>query len=112
MATQTLSRSVQKRVDELLAVSDRWADGVCHKTGVRFNVFASRTSPGVFYRTRIDGAPGACTCPAARESKRGMCCHLIACRTLTERVQEQAARPTRRYEDLWIGDGSQLTDAF
>lgn len=104
------SKAVQKRVDELLAVSDRWAKGVDKQAGAQFNVFASTTTPGVFYRTRFDGR--GCTCPAARKSRTGICCHRIAVRIVTERVQEQAARPSKRYEDLWIGDGSQLTDAF
>jgi hypothetical protein len=104
MAVQmaSYSKAVQQRVDELLAVSDKWAKGVCKQTGQQYNVFASSSTPGVFYRTRFDGRPGGCTCPAARKSRSGNCCHLLAVRTVTERVQEQAARkPLKTYEELF-----------
>lgn len=111
MTTQMYSKSVQKRVDELLAVADRWAEGVDLKTGVRFVTFASSRPPKdgepmVVYRTRLDGKPGACTCPGARKSKTGRCCHGLACRAYTQRVQEQAAKPTKLYEDYYGNEDS------
>lgn len=103
MTSAVYSKAVQQRVNELLAVSDKWAGGYDLKTGVRFHVFASQSSPNVFYRTRIDGKPGTCTCPAARLSRVGDCSHLIACRALTEQAQEEAATPKRSVtaEALW-----------
>ena len=99
------SKSQQERAMRLVAVADKWAEGVRPSDGLCFNLFASETTPGVVYQTHLHGL--GCTCPGAQHSRRGVCCHMIACQLVTERVQEQAARPTKRYEDYFGND-----DAF
>lgn len=94
MASAVYSKSVQQRAAELVAKADKWAEGVDNRTGVRFITFTSSREPkagekAVYYHTRIDGR--GCTCPAARKSRTGRCCHQLAAQTVAERAQEQAA---------------------
>lgn len=106
MATQGYSTQQQREAERLVAISDRWAEGYDHKRGVRFVSFASRTTPGVFYYTRIDGR--GCTCPGARESRSGRCFHQLACQIKTEQARERmTARPS--YDSLL---DHHLVDAF
>ena len=109
------SKAVQDRAMELVAKADKWAEGVELTTGRRFVTFASSREPKpgeqpVYYRTAFNGK--GCTCPAARKSRAGRCCHQLAAQIVTERVQDAAAIPTKRYEDFWVGTGMELTDAF
>lgn len=105
------SKAMREKAEALVAKSDKWAEGRRNADGVRFILFASATRVGVYYFTRIDGA--FCSCPAGSKSRSGRCCHQLACQIVTERAQEQAAKPSRpTYEDLWIGSGMDLTDAF
>ena len=99
MAATLYSKAIRERAEALVAKSDKWAEGVRNSDGVRFVLFASNSRSDVYYMTRIDGA--YCTCPAGRLSRFPRCCHMLACQLVTERVQEQAARPTTRYEDYF-----------
>jgi hypothetical protein len=96
----------------LLSKSDRWARGVDHQRGVAFVMFASsrtdREGRPMYHRTGRDGS--ICTCPGFLH--RGICSHALAVRTEAEEARERAATRRPRYEDLWIGEGDSLTDAF
>lgn len=108
MAAQAtiVSPAIRRKADELLARSDRWAHGYRKHDGLQFVVFASQSAPGVYYQTRIDGA--FCTCPAARLSRAGRCCHKVA---VAEKYQQARSRPFRTLEEL-MGDDASLVDAF
>ena len=110
MAQAVYSKQQQKDAERLVAIADRWAEGYDRKSGVRFVSFTSRRAPKngerpAVYCTRTDGQ--GCTCPGARESRSGRCFHQLAVSTLTERVREEAAQPSKRYEDIYG-----LEDAF
>jgi hypothetical protein len=109
MALQSISKAMREKAEALAAISDKWALGVRNSDGLRFVLFASCSRPDIFYMTRIDGAPGCCTCPAARLGKRANCFHLLACQIVTDRVREQAARPRPTYDGLM---DRHLVDAF
>lgn len=109
MTTAGYTRAQVQEAERLIAVSDKWAAGRDNQTGQMFNVFASKSAPGTVHKTWFDGS--ACSCPRAQKSRSGRCCHRLACTIVTERAQESAARRPI-YEDLFVGDGSQLTDAF
>lgn len=108
MATATIvSPAIRRKADELLARSDSWAHGYRKSDGLQFVVFASQSAPGVYYQTRIDGA--YCTCPAARLSRAGRCCHKVA---VAEKYEQARNRPFRTLEELMGDEASELVDAF
>lgn len=86
------SKSQRQEAERLAAMADKWAEGFDRQTGVRFNLFTSKSTPGAIYRTRIDGR-GGCTCPGARHSRTGGCVHQLACAIVTERAQQTAEAP-------------------
>lgn len=96
------SRSQREKAMQLVARAETWAEGVRPRDGLRFNLFASESAPGVVYQTHLHGL--GCTCPGARRSARGRCFHMLACQIVTERVQDQAARPRVSYENLYGND--------
>lgn len=102
------SKAQQERAMRLVARADQWAEGQRKSDGLRFNVFASESTPGVYYQTHFSGL--GCTCPGAQKSPRGRCFHMLACAIITERAQ--APRPKLRYEDVYTDDALGLTDAF
>lgn len=105
MATTLYSKTIRERAEALVAKSDTWAEGVRNSDGVRFILFASNSRSDVYYMTRLDGAPGGCTCPRARLGRKGICSHLIAAQIVFDRAQEEAAKPKMKYEDLFENEG-------
>lgn len=99
MAMQMVSPNVQRKANELLERSDKWATGSRKRDGLAFIVFASQSTPGVYYYTGMSG--DFCTCPAARLSRSGMCCHRVAAAAAQREAQEQ---PYRTYRDLFGAD--------
>jgi hypothetical protein len=97
------SRAQQERAMRLVERADQWAEGRRKSDGLRFNVFASESAPGVYYQTHLNGL--GCTCPGAQKSKRGRCFHQLACQIVTERAQ--APRPLKTYDEVYG-----LVDAF
>lgn len=102
-----VSPAIRRKADALLARSDSWAHGHRKSDGLRFVVFASESTPGVYWQTRIDGA--FCTCPAARLSRAGRCCHKVA---VAEKYHEARNRPFRSLEELMADESDALVDAF
>jgi len=72
-------------------------------------LFASVTRPGVVYLTRCDGAPGACTCPAAQRTRSGQCCHQLAVAREAQMARDTATRSRVTLDDLY---DNHLVDAF
>lgn len=96
------SRSQQEKAMRLVARAAEWGEGVRKEDGLRFNVFASESAPGVYYTTHFAGRD--CSCPGAQKSRNGRCYHQLATAIASEQAQEQAAKPTKRYEDIWPDD--------
>lgn len=103
------SRAQQEKAMRLVAVADKWAEGTRPSDGLRFNLFASESAPGVVYQTHINGL--GCTCPGAARSYRGRCYHMLAAAIVTDRARE-AATPKAALARLNDLLDRQLVDAF
>jgi hypothetical protein len=101
MATTLVTPSMQAHADVLLHRSERWARGVDNEKGVAFFLFVSsrtdREGRPIYHKTTRDGS--GCTCPSYYH--RGICAHALAAQRAAERARAQAAKPSKRYEDLW-----------
>lgn len=114
MIDRFITPYMRQQAEVLLARSARWSRGTVKTDDglivavVTFS--SSRQRPDgrtITYLTRVDGA--CCSCPGF--VTRQACSHSLACRLEAERAREQAARKPR-YEDLFVGTGFELTDAF
>ena len=119
MATAQRTTSSEARARVLLENAANWSRGTAitatgETVGVVLFASSRKPKPGEphrIYITRCDGA--GCDCPGAQRTWSGMCCHMIAVQTEAAAAREAAAvKPRARYDEVFVGSGFELTDAF
>lgn len=105
MATTQLSMKTKQEAHALALRGHTWQRGRSKVDGRPFYVIPSRTQKDVAHWTTSYG----CTCEGAR--KRGDCAHQESVRMFEAR-EAAAVKPKARYEDIFVGLGDSLTDAF
>ncbi len=86
------------RVAAVVATAPRWVHGRRKADGAEFWIVPSSDGGRTYFANE-----SACTCPAARNGRTGICKHVLAVREVlaTEHRQPAPAPRRSRYQDLF-----------